>query len=109
MEEKQASRECICRPGEPTSAAPGSPRKIRVLMERAARREPLFHPLDGIRRRSAETGPARAPQEASADLAGGQDQAAGQEAGAPEQVEVLAPVILQAQGDLLPTGTTGTC
>jgi hypothetical protein len=34
-------------PGEPTSAAPGSERKIRILIERATRREPLFHPLDG--------------------------------------------------------------
>jgi hypothetical protein len=40
-------REPISRQGEPTPASPGSPRKIRVLMERAARREPLFHPLDG--------------------------------------------------------------
>jgi hypothetical protein len=40
-------REPLSRPGEPTNAPPGSPRKIRVLMERAARREPLFHPLDG--------------------------------------------------------------
>jgi hypothetical protein len=50
MEEKH-SREPVSRPGEPTMAAPGSARKIRVLMERAARREPLFHPLDGIRPR----------------------------------------------------------
>ena len=40
-------REPLSRPGEPTNAPPGSPRKIRILMERAARREPLFHPLDG--------------------------------------------------------------
>jgi hypothetical protein len=40
-------REPLSRPGEPTDAPPGSPRKIRILTERAARREPLFHPLDG--------------------------------------------------------------
>jgi hypothetical protein len=39
-----------CLPGEPTDAAPGSERKIRVLIERAARHEPLFHPLDGRRK-----------------------------------------------------------
>jgi hypothetical protein len=44
-------REPISRPGEPTDAAPGSPRKIRVLTERAARREPLFHPQDNLKRR----------------------------------------------------------
>jgi hypothetical protein len=38
------------RPGEPTEAPPGSEHKIRVLVERAARREPLFHPQDGQRR-----------------------------------------------------------
>jgi hypothetical protein len=60
MEEKQ-TRECICRAGEPTNAAPGSPRKIRVLMERAARREPLFHPLDGVRRRPGTSAQASLP------------------------------------------------
>jgi hypothetical protein len=44
-------RESISRPGEPTDAAPGSPRKIRVLTERAARREALFHPQDNLKRR----------------------------------------------------------
>lgn len=44
-------REPLSRPGEPTNAAPGSARKIRILMERAARKEALFHPLDGLRRR----------------------------------------------------------
>lgn len=37
-------------PGQPTDAPPGSPRKVRVLMERAARREPLFHPGDNMKR-----------------------------------------------------------
>jgi hypothetical protein len=60
MEEKQV-REPLSRPGEPTSAAPGSARKIRVLMERAARKEPLFHPLDGCRRRPVPAGPEPAP------------------------------------------------
>jgi hypothetical protein len=36
-------------PGEPTDAAPGSEEKIRVLTERASRREQLFHPLDGLK------------------------------------------------------------
>lgn len=44
-------REPASRPNEPTDASPGSPRKIRVLMERAARREPLFHPQDNLKRR----------------------------------------------------------
>jgi hypothetical protein len=37
------------RPGEPTSAGPGSEHKIRVMIERALRREALFHPRDGLR------------------------------------------------------------
>ena len=49
MEETHLLCEPISRPGEPTSAGPGTARKVRVLMERAARREALFHPLDGIR------------------------------------------------------------
>ena len=39
------------RPGEPTEASPGSPLKIRVLTERASRREALFHPRDNLKRR----------------------------------------------------------
>ena len=35
-------------PGEPTVAGPGTERKILVMIERAMRREPLFHPLDGL-------------------------------------------------------------
>jgi hypothetical protein len=38
-------------PGEPTAAGPGSERKILVMIERALRREPLFHPLDGLRQK----------------------------------------------------------
>jgi hypothetical protein len=38
-------------PGEPTNAEPGSEQKIRVLIERARRREALFHPLDGVSKR----------------------------------------------------------
>jgi hypothetical protein len=34
-------------PKEPTDALPGTEQKIRVMVERAARREQLFHPLDG--------------------------------------------------------------
>ncbi|MCS7160103.1 MAG: hypothetical protein RMJ19_06490 [Gemmatales bacterium] len=33
-------------PAEPTSALPGTPDKIAVMAERAARGESLFHPLD---------------------------------------------------------------
>jgi hypothetical protein len=33
---------------EPTAALPGSEQKIRVMMERAARRQQLFHPQDGL-------------------------------------------------------------
>jgi hypothetical protein len=43
-------RDPASRPGEPTSAAPGSAVKIRVLMERASRREALFHPGDNLQR-----------------------------------------------------------
>ncbi|MBY0228164.1 MAG: hypothetical protein K2W96_02670 [Gemmataceae bacterium] len=35
---------------QPTEAPPGSTRKVRVLMERAARRESLFHPGDNAQR-----------------------------------------------------------
>src|SRR5262245_27332433 len=34
-------------PKEPTDALPGSEEKICIMIERAARREQLFHPLDG--------------------------------------------------------------
>jgi hypothetical protein len=44
------TREAASRPGEPTDAPPGSPNKIRVLTERASRREPLFHPQDNLKR-----------------------------------------------------------
>jgi hypothetical protein len=37
--------------GEPTAAGPGTEPKILVMIERAMRREPLFHPLDGLRHR----------------------------------------------------------
>ena len=33
-------------PAEPTTALPGTEEKIRVMRERAARREKLFHPED---------------------------------------------------------------
>ena len=49
MSEK-LQREPVSRPGEATSAPPGSAKKIRVLMERAARKEALFHPQDNLRR-----------------------------------------------------------
>lgn len=47
-------REPASRPGEPTDAPPGSSRKIRVLTERASRREPLFHPQDNLKRTPLE-------------------------------------------------------
>jgi hypothetical protein len=43
-------RDPASRPGEPTEAAPGSPTKIRVLTERASRREALLHPRDNLKR-----------------------------------------------------------
>jgi len=46
---------CLSRPGEPTDAAPGSEKKIRIMIERASRREPLFHPLDGLGHERVET------------------------------------------------------
>jgi hypothetical protein len=63
-------REPVSRPGEPTTAPPGSARKIRVLMERASRREALFHPQDNLKR--LLTTPPSEPEEPpyEADLAG---------------------------------------
>lgn len=43
-------REPLSRLGEPTEASPGSPSKIRVLTERAARRESLFLAGDNLLR-----------------------------------------------------------
>jgi hypothetical protein len=40
----------LSRAGEPTNAAPGSERKIRIMTERASRRESLFHPMDGFKK-----------------------------------------------------------
>ncbi len=40
-------------PPEPTSAAPGSPAKVRVLAERAALGVALWHPLDVSNNRRA--------------------------------------------------------
>jgi hypothetical protein len=40
--------EALPLPGEPTDAFPGTERKIRILIERALRKEQLFHPRDGI-------------------------------------------------------------
>jgi hypothetical protein len=47
---EQLQREPVSRPGEPTTAPPGSAGKIRVLTERASRREALFHPKDNLKR-----------------------------------------------------------
>src|SRR5262249_45286616 len=68
MDPRPQPREAYSRPGEPTTAPPGSPRKIRVLMERAARREPLFHPLDNCKRRPP-TPEGLPPEDAEAELA----------------------------------------
>jgi hypothetical protein len=38
-------------PGQPTEGLPGTELKIRVMTERAGRREDLFHPLDGMGKR----------------------------------------------------------
>jgi hypothetical protein len=35
-------------PAQPTEALPGTEQKIRVMIERAGRREALFHPMDGL-------------------------------------------------------------
>jgi hypothetical protein len=55
-------------PDAPTIALPGTEEKIQVMIERAARRQQLFHPLDGRRARRfpalAKTGllvPTRTP------------------------------------------------
>ncbi len=38
-------------PEAPTDALPGSEEKIRIMTQRAERRQKLFHPLDGPRAR----------------------------------------------------------
>jgi hypothetical protein len=43
--------------GEPTAAGPGTERKIEVMIERARRREPLFHPQDGLCQKLAQSLP----------------------------------------------------
>lgn len=35
-------------PAQPTDAMPGTERKVQVMIERAAHRQQLFHPLDGL-------------------------------------------------------------
>lgn len=49
----------LSRPGEPTEATPGSELKVRIMTERAARREPLFHPLDGLTPAASAPTPAK--------------------------------------------------
>ena len=51
------SRDPLSRLGEPTEASPGSPAKIRVLTERAARRESLFLPGDNLHRQLPMSAP----------------------------------------------------
>ncbi len=55
-------------PKEPTAAPPGSEEKIRVMTERAARREQLFHPLDGPGYRGGPPTPPEEPAEWPFDL-----------------------------------------
>ena len=54
-------------PGEPVDATPGSPEKIRILTERAARREQLFHPEDtpGIHRSARHAAKSSRPRESA--------------------------------------------
>jgi hypothetical protein len=47
---QMVSRKAGSLPSNPTDALPGSEQKILIMMERARRREQLFHPLDGPRR-----------------------------------------------------------
>jgi hypothetical protein len=65
---KKLAREPISQVGEATDAPPGSPRKIRVLMERASRREALFHPQDNLKRRLPNSPPEPELEGNEADL-----------------------------------------
>ncbi len=55
-------------PKEPTAAPPGSEEKIRVMTERASRREQLFHPLDGPGYRGGMPAPPEEPADWPFDL-----------------------------------------
>jgi hypothetical protein len=57
-------RDPASRPGEPTEAPPGSATKIRVLTERASRREALFHPQDNLKRQPLPREPVEEPADA---------------------------------------------
>jgi hypothetical protein len=48
MDLENAAWELTPAPGEPTAAGPGTETKILAMIQRAMRREPLFHPLDGM-------------------------------------------------------------
>ena len=80
----QLQREPLSRPGEPTDAPPGSARKIRVLTERAMRRESLFHPRDNLKRLLPSAPPEADPYP---------------ETGA--ELELLAPDVDEEEGDEL--------
>jgi hypothetical protein len=56
-------------PKEPTAALPGSEEKVLVMIERAARREQLFHPLDGRIPATAVAAPSSAQEPAAAKQA----------------------------------------
>lgn len=55
-------------PHDPTPALPGTEEKVRVMIERAARREQLFHPLDGKMAATATPKPAAPVVELPATL-----------------------------------------
>lgn len=58
-------------PKEPTTAAPGSEEKVRVMIERASRREQLFHPLDGPGYRGGPPAPPEESEDWPFDLSDG--------------------------------------
>jgi|ERR1700730_16034537 hypothetical protein len=58
MHGQTTSSRLVTPPVEPTAALPGSEQKIRVMTERAARRQQLFHPMDGL---VGQSGPQLAP------------------------------------------------
>jgi hypothetical protein len=58
MHGQTTSSRLAASPPEPTAALPGSEQKIRVMTERAARRQQLFHPMDGL---VGQSGPQLAP------------------------------------------------
>jgi hypothetical protein len=64
-------------PEEPTVALPGSEEKIQVMIQRASRRQRLFHPMDGPRaklfRPTVEVSPPRHFSERLPNLDGSEE------------------------------------